>query len=185
MESFFRVPDSTPPSWADAWLSTMYASKPARAALTSSAHELISWDALLAEGLTCDALLRCDPRAVAAWVRTADDGCVTLKHIRNMPGGSALTASALLRAWGDRLSPPLMRCLQLDAAALESLGLDQCSVRRIDWTPARWRELFGAVPSEEVPAAPQLAQPPSPPRLYEQAYTNHSRRTIGVRVLRL
>ena len=142
-----------PPSWADAWVSTMYASRPARAALQSNAHELISWDALLSEGLTCDALLWCDPRAVAAWVRTADDGGVTLKHMRDMPGGSALTASALMRAWGDRLSPPLMRRIKLDAAALESLGLDDSSVRRIDWTPARWRELFGGVPSEE--AAPQ------------------------------
>ena len=48
-----------------------------------------------------------------------------------------------------------------------------------------WNGSGKGLPSEEVPAAPQLAQPPSPPRLYEQAHTNHSRRTIGVRVLRL
>ena len=166
------MPPPSPPGWVDAWLQPLRAAKPSCAALQSSAHELVRWDTLLAEGLTCDALLRCDPRAVVAWVRTADDGGVTLAHMRTMPGGASLTARALLDAWGAHFTTPLLRRLRINATSLEELGLDGTAVARMDWTPARWRELFGAVPVPEAvleaqrrPQAPQpMQREPEPQR---------------------
>ena len=95
MNAFFDVP-APQVGWFSDWVSFR---PPARAALESGAHAVVAWEALLAEGLTCDALLRCHPRSVAAWVRKNGDTCITMADVRAAPGGSTLTAEALLTRW--------------------------------------------------------------------------------------
>ena len=105
------------------------------------------------QGIDCDALLRADPRSVAAWVRKRDGAPVTLADMRAAPGGAALTADAILRAWGAVATTPVFAALRLDAASLKNIGLDAPPAQ--GWQPQRWGELTGAVPEPIYTPAPE------------------------------
>ena len=92
MNTFFDIP-SPSGGWFSDWLPSLH---PALDSIKSNTHETVAWETLLKEGITCDALLRCNPRTVAAWVRKNGDECITMADIRAAPGGDALTAETLL-----------------------------------------------------------------------------------------
>ena len=126
-------------------------------ALLRGEHRVVSWEQLVAEGCTCEMLLRCHPSSVLAWVRTSTGEHVTWRALRELPDGC--TAVALLSAWGTRLLPETTRLMRIDTDALDSMGLTHEDVQLLAWSSERWVSLLGGVPILACEAAPQCTRP--------------------------
>lgn len=154
MAGEFEVPDPVSPGVSAQILASFVG--PWRAPtpleqLRAGAQQLVSWEQLLADGLTAAQLLQCHPRCVAAWVRTASGACATWEGIRLLEGASAF---AVLQAWGPLLCPVSARMLRIDRAALDGGGLTAAQAAELAWPDRRWVELFGAAPETPQAAAP-------------------------------
>jgi hypothetical protein len=161
----FDVPTPVPESLVSSTLSSwVFGAQPAISTLQRRAHTLVSWEQLVAEGATLEAIARCHPRSVAAWARTHAGACVTWEQILELPTDCTAPCSMLLAAWGPDLCPESVRMLRLDFGALERAGVTQAHIDELRWPKSRWEELFRAVPSARTkedaftPAGASVAQ---------------------------
>ena len=109
-------------------------------------HEIVVWEDLVLEGVTLEEVLASSPAHLLAFVRDAAGNLVTWEHIRQLrplPSIAQLLASQL----GAGLDETTARLLGITREVLEEEG---GRILTCGWPAARWVEVFGGVPGEQV-----------------------------------